>query len=206
MKKPQWLIVGLGNPGEEYALTRHNIGWMVVQELVRRHGGTWQHGAGPWLEASLRVAATPILAALPLTYMNRSGEAVRALQRQTGLPSERIVIVLDEINFPLGRLHLKATGSDGGHNGMASVLHHLGTRAVLRLRCGIGRNFPPGGMVQYVLSPFDPQEVPERDAMIERAVTALEYLIRYGPERAMSQINSGALFAKPQGEAADSTS
>ncbi|GBD06752.1 Peptidyl-tRNA hydrolase [bacterium HR21] len=193
MSTPEWLIVGLGNPGPEYAATRHNIGWMVVQAFVERHGGRWQKGSGPWLEAPLSFAGHSVLAVLPLTFMNRSGEAVRAVQQRTGIPTERIVVVLDELNFPLGRVHLKATGSDGGHNGMASVLEALGTRHILRLRCGIGRNFPPGGMVQYVLSPFTSEEVPERDRMIEQAVSALEYLVRYGPARAMPVINSGAL-------------
>jgi PTH1 family peptidyl-tRNA hydrolase len=201
MAAPAWLIVGLGNPGAEYAETRHNIGWMVVQALVARHGGTWHHGAGPWLEAPVRIAGQPVLAILPLTYMNRSGEAVRAVQKRTGIAPERIVVVLDELNFPLGRIHLKATGSDSGHNGMASVIAALGTRNILRLRCGIGRNFPPGGMVAYVLSPFSPEEREERDRMIQRAVHALEYLVHHGPERAMSVVNSGAL---PEPEAPSS--
>lgn len=193
MSAPEWLIVGLGNPGPEYAQTRHNIGWMVVQSLVERHKGIWQKGSGPWLEAHICLAGHPIMAVLPLTYMNRSGEAVRAVQQRTGIPPERIIVVLDELNFPLGRVHLKASGSDGGHNGMASVITALGTRNVVRLRCGIGRNFPPGGMVQYVLSPFAPEELPERDRMLERAVAALESVVRFGLARAMSLVNSGAL-------------
>ncbi|MCS6965168.1 MAG: aminoacyl-tRNA hydrolase [Candidatus Kapabacteria bacterium] len=193
-----WLIVGLGNPGAEYAETRHNIGWMVVHAFVERYGGLWRQGVGPWMEAQVRVSGQPVIAILPLTYMNRSGEAVRALQKLNKIPTERIVIVLDELNFPLGRLHLKASGSDGGHNGMASVIEHLGTRNVLRLRCGIGDAFPTGGMVEYVLSPFDPHELPQRDAMIERAVRALEYLLKHGPARAMSVINSGKLESQPQ--------
>ncbi len=196
MAAVEWLIVGLGNPGPEYAETRHNIGWMVVQALVERYGGTWRNGRGPWREARISVGGHPVLAILPLTYMNRSGEAVRAVQLRTGIPHERIVVVLDELNFPLGRVHLKATGSDGGHNGMASVIEQLGTRAILRLRCGIGRAFPPGGMVQHVLSPFAPEELPERDRMIERAVKALEYLIEHGPSRAMSVVNSETFQAQ----------
>lgn len=195
MGKPaaEWLIVGLGNPGPEYAQTRHNIGWMVVQALAERHGGQWRHGAGPWLETKLQIAGHPVWALLPLTFMNRSGDAVRAAQRQLNIPLERIVVVLDELHFPLGTVRLKASGSDGGHNGMASVIEQLGTQHIARLRCGVGRNFPRGKMVDYVLSPFAPEEIPERDVMIEQAVAALEYLIQHGLQRAMSAINAGAL-------------
>jgi PTH1 family peptidyl-tRNA hydrolase len=196
MPAVEWLIVGLGNPGPEYTQTRHNIGWMVVERLAERFGKQLQPGAGPWYEALLQIGGTPVLVAVPTTYMNRSGEAVRALQRRYKVAPERIVIVLDELNFPLGRIHLKQGGSDGGHNGMASVIEHLGTDRVLRLRCGIGRDFPPGRMSEYVLSPFRAEELPERDRMIAHAVMALEYLVRNGSARAMSAINSGALFAE----------
>ncbi len=187
----EWLIVGLGNPGPEYAQTRHNIGWMVVQALAERHGGQWHHGPGPWLETTLQIDGHTVRAILPLTFMNRSGEAVHGAQRWSHIPSERIVVVLDELNLPLGTVRLRASGSDGGHNGMASIIERLGTQHIARLRCGIGRNFPRGKMADYVLSPFAPEELPERDAMIERAVVALEYLIRHGLQRAMSVINAG---------------
>ncbi|MCS7177213.1 MAG: aminoacyl-tRNA hydrolase [Candidatus Kapabacteria bacterium] len=189
MTAPSWIIAGLGNPGAEYAETRHNIGWMVVEALVRKYGGTWRQGVGPWLEASVTIAGEPVLCILPLTYMNRSGEAVHAVQRLTGVPTDRIVVVLDELNFPLGRLHLKPSGSDGGHNGLRSVIALLGTQQIPRLRCGIGRNFQPGQMADYVLSPFESHEWAERDRMVERAVAVLEYLVRYGLQRAMSLTN-----------------
>jgi len=195
MEKPraEWLIVGLGNPGPEYAETRHNIGWRVVCALAERYGGHWHRGKGPWMEALLSIAGHPVLTLLPLTYMNRSGEAVRGAQQLTAIPTDHIVIVLDELNFPLGRIHLKASGSAGGHNGMASVIECLGTGDIPRLRCGIGRNFPRGQMTEYVLSPFAPEEIAERDAMVRRAVSALEYLVQYGLQKAMSTINAGTV-------------
>lgn len=190
-----WLIVGLGNPGAGYAATRHNIGWMVCEALCRRYSGRFVQGAGAWMEAVLDLGPATLLVILPTTFMNRSGKAVAEAQRLFRVPPERTLVVVDEYNFPVGRIHLKSQGSDGGHNGVASVIAELGTREFWRLRCGIDRDFGPGGLVDYVLSPFGPHETEARDAMIEAAVDAVKNVALIGPQRAMTAVNSGT--AKP---------
>ena len=191
-----WLVVGLGNPGARYADTRHNIGWMVCEHLVP--ADQWQQGGRLWMEARLRVGRHKLLLIEPLTYMNLSGEAVKAVAANLKIGSDRIVAVVDEYNFPVGKVHLKRGGSDGGHNGVASLIQELGKADFYRLRCGIGRDFGPGGLVDYVLAPFGAEQTAERDAMIERAGLSLKHLARIGAGRAMSDINSGALWAPPK--------
>ncbi len=192
-KKPDWLIVGLGNPGLAYAYTRHNIGWMVCAALCSRYKVELQQGEGQWVEALIDLGPATVLVILPVTYMNRSGKAVADVQRLFRIPAERVVVVVDEYNFPVGKVHLKAQGSDGGHNGVASVIAETGTPSFWRLRCGIDRNFGPGGLVDYVLAPFAPEEESRRNAMIEAAVDAIKDVALIGPQRAMSAINSRPL-------------
>ena len=128
--------------------------------------------------------------------MNNSGEAVLAAKDTFDIPSEKILIICDEINFPPGKVHLKFGGSDGGHNGVASVIENLHTSDFFRLRCGIGKNFLTGGMVDYVLSDFNKDELEERDKMINKTVDSIEYLIRNGKTKAMTDINSEILWVK----------
>ncbi|MCS7302606.1 MAG: aminoacyl-tRNA hydrolase [Bacteroidota bacterium] len=185
-----WIILGLGNPGEKYAYTRHNIGYRVATAFAEKHGATFHPGRGPWLEAQLRYARQQFIVALPTTYMNRSGIAARALIGQYGVQPERLIAIVDEYNFPVGRIHLKLGGSDGGHNGIASLIAELGTEQFWRLRCGIGRSFGQGELVDYVLSPFPPNEQELVEQMISNAVTALEHIAKAGIARAASEINA----------------
>lgn len=187
-----WLVLGLGNPGEEYRDTRHNIGFRVAEHFVRKHRGSFTSGNGPWLEARLHYAGTTFLVGLPQTYMNRSGIAAKRLLAQEGLPPDRLIAVVDEYNFPVGRIHLKLGGSDGGHNGIASIIAELGTPQFWRLRCGIDRKFGKGELVDYVLSPFSPDELPHVEAMIADAVAALERIAQVGIARAVSEINAAS--------------
>jgi PTH1 family peptidyl-tRNA hydrolase len=193
--KPTWMIVGLGNPGARYAETRHNIGWMVVQAFAARYQAEFQPGKGDWYEARCTLGKERLLLMLPTTYMNASGKAAAKAQQLYGVPLERIVAVVDEYNFPVGKIHLKNSGSDGGHNGMASMIQELGGAAFLRLRCGIDRNFAHGELVDYVLKPFADDEHTMRDAMIQKSVLALETLVRLGTPRAMQLINADKLAA-----------
>jgi len=190
----EWLIVGLGNPGARYAETRHNIGWMVADDFARKHTITkntplFSAGKGDWYEARCTVGGTDVAVILPTTYMNLSGKAAAHASRHFHIPKERIVALVDEYNFPVGRIHLKNSGSDGGHNGTSSMIEELGTRAFFRLRCGIDKKFGPGELVDYVLKPFAAEEIASRDAMIEKAVAALETLIEVGAARAMQIVN-----------------
>ncbi len=199
-KTPDWLVVGLGNPGPAYAPTRHNVGWMVCEALCQRYNVQFQQGDGQWLESLVDLGPKTALVLLPTTYMNRSGKAVAEAQRLFRIPAERVAVVVDEYNFPVGKVHLKAQGSDGGHNGVASVIAETGTPAFWRLRCGIDRNFGPGGLVDYVLAPFAPEEEQQRNAMVEAAADAIKDMILIGPQRAMSAINSRPLPTTAAGD------
>lgn len=193
-----WLIVGLGNPGVEYSGTRHNIGWMCAEKLCKKYNGHIESKNKLYLIATLRINSKMILVALPLTFMNKSGEAVVKICKHHDINSENIIIISDEYNFPLGKIQLKDGGGDGGHNGVASVIENINADNFLRLRCGIGKGFKSGGMSEYVLSDFEPEEVESRDLMINKSVDSLVYLITNGKARAMSDVNSGKLWNPAQ--------
>jgi len=183
---PEYLVVGLGNPGPRYAHSRHNIGFAVAERLARR----W--GAGPWraschsLVARTAVGDSSVWLARPHTYMNRSGIALRELVRQSGVEIGRIVVVHDDLDLPLGRLRIRVQGGHGGHNGMRSVLEVLGAAPFVRLRLGIGRPAEQVNVVDHVLAPFAPQEEAVLSGFLERAAETVESIIVEGPVRAMN--------------------
>ncbi|MCX7880352.1 MAG: aminoacyl-tRNA hydrolase [Ignavibacteria bacterium] len=188
------LIVGLGNHDEVYKETRHNIGWAVASMFVQKHHSQFIPLSPNYFLANVVFVAKNILVALPRTYMNNSGVAVRELVEKYKIPTENLLVICDEINFPIGKIHLKDSGGDGGHNGVASVIEFLETQNFMRLRCGIGPKVGTKNLADYVLSPFEPEEIPLRDFMIKRAVESVEYLILKGKSRAMSDINSENLW------------
>lgn len=183
---PEYLLVGLGNPGPRYARSRHNIGFVVAELLARR----W--GAGPWRASchSLVAPATfgdnSIWLARPHTYMNRSGVALRELVRQSRVEIGRIMVVHDDLDLPLGRLRIRLRGGHGGHNGMRSVLEVLGAEPFVRLKLGIGRPAEQISVVDHVLASFTPQEEAVLSGLLERAAEAVESVIVEGPVRAMN--------------------
>lgn len=183
------IIIGLGNPGSDYAVTRHNIGWMVVDAFAAKHNAKWSTPSSLFMEASCTLARRAVHLVKPLTYMNESGKAAKRIIGQLRATPAQCVVVVDEYNFPVGRIHLRPQGSDGGHNGLTSMIRELGTDAFWRLRCGIDRKFGPGGMANYVLGSFAAEELAARDAMIDLAVKALEEMVKQGPDRAISAIN-----------------
>jgi PTH1 family peptidyl-tRNA hydrolase len=183
------LIVGLGNPGDQYAATRHNIGFMVADALATAHKASFTKNTERSLVASFRLQGTEVHVMKPLTYMNLSGEAVAPFARTKGIPPSSIVAITDEYNFPTGRVHLRPGGSAGGHNGMTSLIEELGSAEFWRLRCGIGRDFGPGQLVEYVLSPFPEQEAEAVRTMIDRAVAAIGMIVAEGPDKAMQRVN-----------------
>lgn len=193
-KKVEWLIAGLGNPGKRYVHSRHNIGWMVLTELAARYKKPVMAFSSIYMHAAMRIEGNLVLGILPTTYMNKSGEAVRKVCELYDIPNDRVVVVADEYNFPLGKLHLRPGGGDGGHNGILSIIDELNTTDFYRLRCGIGKNFPEGGMVEYVLRNFEEPEIPLKTQMINEAVDSIECLVRNGAGKAMSMINSGSLW------------
>jgi len=183
------LIVGLGNPGSRYAHTRHNVGFMVVDALAEALKAEWSRPSSLYDLAEVRFAGRQALLAKPLTYMNESGKAAKKLVGQHKLSPQQVVCVVDEYNFPVGKVHLRPEGSDGGHNGITSMIEELGTPKFWRLRCGIDRRFGPGGLVDYVLSPFESSDSDNLSLMLTRGVDALKLIMRLGPQQAMQQVN-----------------
>jgi PTH1 family peptidyl-tRNA hydrolase len=182
------LVVGLGNPGREYARHRHNVGRMVVEELARRHGGTWRTKFSGGL-AEIRLDGHKVALLRPETYMNDSGRSVGAATRFYKLEPTEILVVHDEGDFDLGRLELKKGGGLAGHNGLRSVAKHLKTQEFLRLRVGVGRpeRGDPRSLADYVLSDFAPHD--DADALVARAADAVEQLDAEGIERAQLAVN-----------------
>lgn len=184
------LIVGLGNPGRRYRGTRHNVGWEVIARLAGRAAIRVNEDEGFAEVGRGTIGGRRVLLARPFTYMNVSGEAVRDLRRRHRLRPEDILVVVDDIDLPLGRLRLRAGGSAGGHNGLRSVIEALGTTEFPRLRVGIGR--PPEGTdpAEFVLTRFTSEEAPVAQASIERAADAVELAITEGLTAAMNRFNA----------------
>ena len=170
------LIVGLGNPGREYRDTRHNVGFMIVDEIARRHGLSWSMAPSQVPDAFVtkKYGTEPLLLAKPLTYMNRSGDAVAALARYYDIASADMLIVIDEAALPFGKLRARARGSAGGHNGLKSVVERLGTQEFPRLRLGVGRGDGRRDLADHVLATFEPEERTELESVIARAADAAE--------------------------------
>ena len=185
------LIVGLGNPGREYRDTRHNVGFMVVDELVRRAALAWGMAPSQVPDAFVvkRFGPVPVLLAKPLTFMNRSGDAVAALGRYYDVAPGDLLVVVDEVALPFGRLRARASGSAGGHNGLKSVIERLGTTEFPRLRLGVGRGDSRRDMADHVLSTFEPGERAELDAFIARAADAAEMFAAEGILKVMNAHN-----------------
>ncbi|HET9270948.1 MAG TPA: aminoacyl-tRNA hydrolase [Vicinamibacterales bacterium] len=170
------LIVGLGNPGREYRETRHNVGFMVADELARRHQLTWAMAPGqvPETFVAKRFGEPSWMVAKPLTYMNRSGEAVAALARYYGIAPSDLLIVVDEVALPFTRLRARARGSAGGHNGLKSVIAGLGSTDFPRLRLGVGRGDARRDLADHVLAKFEKGEQADLETFIARAAEAAE--------------------------------
>lgn len=178
-----WLIVGLGNPGAEYAKTRHNIGQMVLDELSSEVGGSFKkHGKAraQVLEGRLGMGGPKVVLAKPLTYMNVSGGPVSALAQFYGISADRVIAVHDELDIPFDTVKLKIGGGEGGHNGLRDISKALGTKDYYRVRTGIGR--PPGRMdtADFVLKPFSSTEAKDLPFLISNAADAVRALIEDG--------------------------
>ena len=182
------LVVGLGNPGRDYAANRHNVGWMVVDELARRHGGSWRSKFSGQL-AEIRLEGHKLALLKPETYMNDSGKAVGAAVRFFKLDPDAVLVVHDEGDFDLGRLQLRLGGGAGGHNGLRSIAQHLRTPDFMRLRVGVGRpeRGDPRPLADYVLSDFEPHQ--DAEDLVARAADAVEALDADGIERAQAAVN-----------------
>jgi PTH1 family peptidyl-tRNA hydrolase len=193
LPEPSCLIVGLGNPGPEYLDTRHNVGFRVIERLAEMGGAQWQTDA----ELSARVASIEManrtcLLIAPQTFMNRSGAAVSAaLERWPGLDSETdVIVVYDDMDLPTGRIRLRPSGGAGGHRGIGDIIDALGTKAIARLRFGVGHPGPDGpSVIDWVLAPFPESEIVTLDEATARAAEALETSIAEGVSVAMGRFN-----------------
>ncbi|MDQ1733111.1 MAG: peptidyl-tRNA hydrolase, family [Pseudonocardiales bacterium] len=190
MVDDRFLIVGLGNPGPRYAATRHNAGFLVVDELAGRIAGRFKAHKGHADVVEGRLAGFPVVLVKPKSFMNESGGPVKAISLFYKVPAERIVVVHDELDLPYGALRLKRGGGEGGHNGLKSTTSALGTKEYARVRFGIGR--PPGRQdpADYVLREFAAPERKELPFLLDRAADATEALIAGGLEAAQNAYNT----------------
>ena len=190
MKLPVKLIVGLGNPGSQYKGTRHNIGFAVIDEIARRAAVGFESAPAEAVIAKWRRPEGGALLAKPLTFMNLSGQAVGEIARYFKVDVPDVLIVVDEVQLPLGRLRARARGSAGGHNGLKSVIAHLGDD-FSRLRIGVGRGEQQRDLADHVLSRFEKEEAAEVERMTTRAADAAEMFITSGIEAVMNAFNGG---------------
>ena len=182
------LVAGLGNPGREYAATRHNVGFLVADELARRYGGSWRSKFSGDL-SEVRVDGARVALLKPQTYMNLSGRSVQPAARFFKVEPDALLVVHDEVDLEPGRLQLRAGGGLAGHNGLRSVAQALGSQEFLRLRVGVGRpqRGDPRPVADFVLDPFDAYE--DVDGLVARAADAVEVLIAEGLEDAQQRFN-----------------
>ena len=183
------LVVGLGNPGDEYARTRHNVGAETVELLAKRHGASLRKGKERARADQVRIGPELVALAIPLTYMNDSGLAVSALARRYGVEPEQIVFVQDELDLPVGALKVKNGGGLAGHNGLRSITAHLHSDAFLRVRIGVGKPVSKEHGADHVLKKFSKRERTEIDVIIEQAADAVECIVNDGIDAAMNRFN-----------------
>ena len=185
----KFLIVGLGNPGNEYAHTRHNIGFDVVYAFVAKHGGSFRTDRLAYV-AEVKWKGKKFVCICPATYMNLSGKAVKYWMEKEKIPLENILVIVDEVAIPLNKLRLRPSGSDGGHNGLKSIHESLETTEYARLRFGIGNNYPKGMQSDYVLGKWRKEEESIVKLKIEKAVEVIETFVTVGISMAMNQVNN----------------
>ncbi|WP_300602206.1 aminoacyl-tRNA hydrolase [Niabella sp.] len=185
----KYLLTGLGNIGNEYAHTRHNIGFDIIAAFVHKHGGEFRNDRLAYV-AEVKIKGRTGICICPTTYMNLSGKALKFWLDKEKIPLERSLTVLDDLALPLSKMRIKPAGSDGGHNGLRSIQALLNTTAYPKLRFGIGNTFPKGMQAEFVLGKWKKEEEPLVKLKIEKAVAAIEVFLFQGIEAAMNEINS----------------
>ena len=185
-----WLLVCLGNPGDKYENTRHNVGFMVADEVAERQKKPIQRLKFKALTNILTISGEKVLVMKPITYMNLSGEAVGEAARFYKLPPGHVLVISDDVDLPLGKLRLRMGGSAGGHNGLKSIIQHLGADQFPRLKVGVGgKPHPDYDMADWVLGKFQGEDKKVMDQAVKRAADAVECFLRDGPQKAMNQFN-----------------
>ena len=196
------MIAGLGNPGSEYARTKHNVGFMFLDALAEKLGADNWKTKYDALVAETRIGTEKVLLVKPLTYMNESGRAVGPLMSWYKLAPEDLIVVHDDMDIPAGTIRIRRKGSAGGHNGMKSILYHVGDENFPRLRIGIGRPLPGWTVVKHVLAPFSEEDVPKIREAIAYLLPALECVVTDGVDLAMNRYNPKKQKAKKKQQAA----
>lgn len=186
----EWLVVCLGNVGDKYDNTRHNIGFEVADELAERKNIPVQKLKHKALTNTAEIGGKKVLLMKPVTYMNLSGEAAGEAARFYKVPPQRVLVVCDDVALPAGKLRIRKGGSAGGHNGLKSLIQHLGTDQFPRVRIGVGQKpHPDYDMADWVLGKFQGEDRKTMDAAVKRAADAVECLLREGADRAMNKFN-----------------
>lgn len=185
-----WLVAGLGNPGKKYSWTRHNIGFLALEEIIGRHGLALRERPD-YNICSGSIGDERVIFLEPLTFMNRSGNAVRETLSKNNIVHENIIVIHDDLDLDCGRLKIRKKGSSGGHRGVESIIQNIGGNAFVRVKIGIGRN-PLVPTEDYVLSKFRKDELPGIKEAIVLAADAVECIIKEGPDKAMNQFNPAA--------------
>lgn len=183
------VVIGLGNPGRKYAGTRHNMGFLVVDELARRHHAPTSRQRFKSEIAEVRIGGDRVVLAMPQTYMNESGLALREISRWYKATPNDILIVVDDLDQPYGQIRLRPQGSAGGHNGLKSIFQHMGTEQIPRLRVGIGRG-RSGQTIAHVLSRFSEEEQKELPDILDRAADSVDLWLAHGIIEAMNRVNA----------------
>ena len=185
-----WLLVGLGNPGTQYAATRHNMGFMALDRLADREGFRFNKlrfraWTGQW-----KVGDRQVLVMKPQTYMNLSGESVGEAARFYKVPADHVLVISDDVSLPVGKLRIRKSGSAGGHNGLKNIIQHLGTDAFPRIKVGVGMpDHPDHEMIDWVIGKPQGEEAKTLRAALDRAADAALSVIDEGPDRAMNRFN-----------------
>lgn len=186
----EWLVVCLGNPGDKYEGTRHNVGFMVADEIGERKRIPIQRLKFKALTNTCELGGAKVLLMKPITYMNLSGEAVRQAADFYKIPAQRVLVVADDVSLPVGKLRIRLKGSAGGHNGLKSIIQHLGSEEFPRLKIGVGEKpHPDYDLADWVLGKFAGEDKKTIDAAVKRAADAVEAVIRDGAEKAMGKFN-----------------
>ncbi len=184
------VVLGLGNIGRRYELSRHNLGFRVVQTILNREGLSLKPAAVEYDWAEKTGGSSRIVFAMPRTYMNLSGSAASALLQKYDLDPSRLVVVTDDFNLPLGKIRIRVSGSDGGHNGLASIIEELQTECFPRIRLGIGPVPDKESIVDFVLGDFDNEEIEPTKKMIDAASDAVLCFLEHGVDKAMTEYNT----------------
>ena len=192
----KYLIAGLGNIGPEYAETRHNIGFKVVEELASSLEGSWKSATLGSI-AEVKHKGRTLILLKPNTYMNLSGKAVNYWMQKEKIPLENLLVILDEIQLDLGSIRLRGKGTDGGHNGLKDIQAQLNTTEYARLRIGVGKNFHPGQQVNYVLGTWSREEELLLPEVLKAGAEAIKTFVSIGLKRAMDKVNATANQIKP---------